>query len=208
MDYWTLEEFNQFENAIIDKRTSWIAFKVLFWTGIRMGELLALTIEDVDFEDRTIRITKSLNRMDGQDIITPPKTEHSIRTITMPDELAQDLKEYIGSIYRPKPKKRIFFEITKSYLEHEMKRGIQLSGVKRIHVHCLRHSHASMLVQMGFNPVEIANRLGHGKVTTTIETYCHPSLDAQVKMAERLSKVEKDVISKHKIETEDQKDAM
>lgn len=168
-----------------------------------MGELLALTIEDVDFEEGTIRITKSLNRMDGKDIITPPKTTHSIRTITMPDELAQDLKEYIASIYRPRPKKRIFSEITKSYLEHEMKRGIRLSGVKKIHVHCLRHSHASMLVQMGFNPVEIANRLGHGKVTTTIETYCHPSMDAQVRMAQRLSRAEKDAKSDEHTEKEE-----
>lgn len=67
-----------------------------------------------------------------------------------------------------------------------MERGIKMSGVKKITVHCTRHSHASMLVQMGFSPVEIAKRLGHGKVTTTIETYCHQSMDAQVKIADRL----------------------
>lgn len=72
-----------------------------------------------------------------------------------------------------------------------MERGIRLSGVKKITVHCTRHSHASMLVQMGFSPVEIAKRLGHGKVTTTIETYCHQSMDAQVKIAERLGKAER-----------------
>ena len=191
MEYWTLEEFNQFEDAIVDKHTAWMAFRVLFWTGIRMGEMLALNIEDVDFEEGTIHISKSLNRMGGEDVITPPKTASSVRTITMPEELAKELKEYVGTIYRPRPKKRIFAEITKSYLEHEMKRGIERSGVKKIHIHCLRHSHASMLVQMGFNPMEIANRLGHGRVTTTIETYCHPSLDAQVRIADRLSEAEK-----------------
>ena len=70
-----------------------------------------------------------------------------------------------------------------------MERGIKLSGVKKITVHCTRHSHASMLVQMGFSPIEIAKRLGHGKVTTTIETYCHQSRDAQEKIADRLGKV-------------------
>ena len=64
-------------------------------------------------------------------------------------------------------------------------------GVKKITIHCTRHSHASMLVQMGFSPVEIAKRLGHGKVTTTIETYCHQSMDAQEKIADRLGKVER-----------------
>ena len=72
-----------------------------------------------------------------------------------------------------------------------MERGIKLSGVKKITVHCTRHSHASMLVQMGFSPVEIAKWLGHGKVTTTIETYCHQSMDAQIKIADRLGKVER-----------------
>lgn len=52
-------------------------------------------------------------------------------------------------------------------------------------------SNASMLVQMGFSPIEIAKRLGHGKVTTTIETYCHQSRDAQEKIADRLGKVDR-----------------
>jgi integrase len=192
MDYWTMEEFNRFGEAVIDKQTSWIAFKILFWTGMRLGEMLALTIGDIDFDKGVIEITKSLARVDGKDVITPPKTEASIRTITMPEELKLDLQEYVSTIYRPTPKKRIFGNITKSYLEHEMKRGIEVSGVKKIHLHCLRHSHASMLVQLGFSPLEIANRLGHGRVTTTIETYCHPSMDAQERIADRLSALEKD----------------
>ena len=196
MDYWTLEEFNRFEDAVVDKETSWIAFKVLFWTGMRLGEMLALTIGDIDFDKSVIHITKSLTRLDGKDKVTPPKTEASVRMITMPQELKLDLQEYISTIYRPTPKKRIFANITKSYLEHEMKRGIEASGVKKIHLHCLRHSHASMLVQMGFSPLEIANRLGHGRVTTTIETYCHPSMDAQERIADRLTALEKGVESK------------
>lgn len=158
---------------------------------MRLGELLALTIGDIDFDNGVIEITKSLARLDGKDKVTPPKTEASRRIITIPQELKQDLQEYVTAIYRPTSKKRIFANITKSYLEHEMKRGMEASGVKKIHLHCLRHSHASMLVQMGFSPLEIANRLGHGRVTTTIETYCHPTMDAQQRIADRLSAVEK-----------------
>ena len=143
MEYWTLDEFNSFEDAIMDKQTSWIAFKILFWTGMRLGEMLALTIGDIDFDNGVIEISKSLARLDGKDKVTPPKTEASKRIITMSQELKQDLQEYISTIYRPTPKKRIFVNITKSYLEHEMKRGIEASGVKKIHLHCLRHSHAS-----------------------------------------------------------------
>ena len=94
-------------------------------------------------------------------------------------------------LYRARAGTRLFAGRTKSFFEHEMERGIKLSGVKKITVHCTRHSHASMLVQMGFSPVEIAKRLGHGKVTTTIETYCHQSMDAQIKIADRLGNVER-----------------
>lgn len=189
--YWTLEEFKKFLDAVIDKKDTWVAFNILFWTGIRLGELLALTVSDINFEDGTLTIDESLTRLDGIDIITDPKTESSKRVITIHQELQDILREYISGIYRARPTTRLFAERTKSYFEHEMERGIRLSGVKKITVHCCRHSHASMLVQLGFSPVEIAKRLGHGKVTNTIETYCHQSMDAQVKIADRLGKVER-----------------
>lgn len=180
--YWTLEEFQKFSDAIMDKQDSWIAFQILFWTGMRIGELLALQVKDIDFEQGTITVDESLTRLDGEDLITAPKTESSVRVIT----IHKELKEYIATLYHVRPGTRLFARRTKSFFEHEMERGIKMSGVKKITVHCTRHSHASMLVQMGFSPVEIAKRLGHGKVTTTIETYCHQSMDAQVKIADRL----------------------
>lgn len=189
--YWTLTEFQKFSDAIMDKQDSWIAFQILFWTGIRLGELLALQVKDVNFEAGTITIDESLARIDGEDLITAPKTESSIRVITIHQELQEALKEYMATLYRARPTTRLFAGRTKSFFEHEMERGIRLSGVKKITVHCTRHSHASMLVQMGFSPIEIAKRLGHGKVTTTIETYCHQPIDAQRKIADRLGKVER-----------------
>ena len=180
--YWTLEEFQKFSDAIMDKQDSWIAFQILFWTGMRIGELLALQVKDIDFEQGTITVDESLTRLDGEDLITAPKTESSVRVIT----IHKEHKEYIATLYHVRPGTRLFAGRTKSFFEHEMERGIKMSGVKKITVHCTRHSHASMLVQMGFSPVEIAKRLGHGKVTTTIETYCHQSMDAQVKIADRL----------------------
>lgn len=189
--YWTLEEFQKFSDAIMDKQDSWIAFQILFWTGMRIGELLALQVKDIDFEQGTLTVDESLTRLDGEDLITAPKTESSVRVITIHKELQEELKEYIATLYHVRPGTRLFAGRTKSFFEHEMERGIKLSGVKKITVHCTRHSHASMLVQMGVSPVEIAKRLGHGKVTTTIETYCHQSMDAQVKIADRLGKVER-----------------
>ena len=152
MQFWTKEEFEQFIDVVMNKQQSYMAFMTLFWTGMRMGELLALVVSDVDFQKRTISITKSYQRMGGRDVITEPKTPKSKRVITIPQFLAVDLQDYLNSMYGVQDEDRLF-PITKYYLEHEMERGIKGSGVKRIRIHDLRHSHASMLVEMGFYPL-------------------------------------------------------
>ena len=172
MDFWTGEEFRKFIDSVMNKRLSYMAFMTLYWTGMRLGELLALNPKDVDLEKRTISITKSYQRLGKKDVITPPKTPKSKRVITVPEFLAADIKDYMDSLYDLQENDRLF-PITKYYLEHEMQRGIKESGVKRIRVHDLRHSHASMLIELGFSPLEIANRLGHEKVETTLNTYAH-----------------------------------
>lgn len=185
MDFWTGEEFRKFIDSVMNKRLSYMAFMTLYWTGMRLGELLALNPKDVDLEKRTISITKSYQRLGKKDVITPPKTPKSKRVITIPEFLAADIKDYMDSLYDLQEDDRLF-PITKYYLEHEMQRGIKESGVKRIRVHDLRHSHASMLIELGFSPLEIANRLGHEKVETTLNTYAHLYPNKQTKLAERL----------------------
>ena len=185
MDFWTGEEFRKFIDSVMNKRLSYMAFMILYWTGMRLGELLALNPKDVDLEKRTISITKSYQRLGKKDVITPPNTSKSKRVITIPEFLAADIKDYMDSLYDLQEDDRLF-PITKYYLEHEMQRGIKESGVKRIRVHDLRHSHASMLIELGFSPLEIANRLGHEKVETTLNTYAHLYPNKQTKLAERL----------------------
>ena len=185
MDFWTGEEFRKFIDSVMNKRLSYMAFMTLYWTGMRMGELLALNPKDIDLEKRTISITKSYQRLGKKDVITPPKTPKSKRVITIPEFLAADIKDYMDSLYDLQENDRLF-PITKYYLEHEMQRRIKESGVKRIRVHDLRHSHASMLIELGFSPLEIANRLGHEKVETTLNTYAHLYPNKQTKLAERL----------------------
>ena len=155
-----------------EKPEAKMAFLLLYWTGMRIGELLALTYKDIDLDKRTIFISKSYQRIDGRDIITPPKTPKSKRNITIPPFLAEELKEYTSRLYGIMEDERMF-RFTKSYMEHEIIKGIQKSGVKRIRLHDLRHSHASMLVEMGFTPLAIAERLGHEKIETTLNTYSH-----------------------------------
>lgn len=150
MEFWTKHEFMQFIDCLMDKQLSYVAFMTLYWTGIRIGELLALTPEDIDIEQKTLSITKSYQRLDGKDVITPPKTPKSIRTIAIPEFLVADLQDYINSLYEVEKSDRLFM-VTKHYFEKEIRRGIKSSGVKRVRIHDLRHSHCALLIEMGFN---------------------------------------------------------
>lgn len=166
MDYWTYEEYLSFRDAIADKPLSHLCFQVLYWTGMREGELLALTAADIDLEKKLIDINKTYQRLHGEDVVTTPKTKKSKRNVPIPDFLCQELESYIGSRYMMKPDDRLF-PVTKSYLSHEMDRGCKISGVKRIRVHDIRHSHASLLINQGCDALVLADRLGHEKVSTT-----------------------------------------
>ena len=125
--------------------------------------VLALTAADFDFEKETVRINKSYQRLHGEDVITTPKTKKSNRTIKMPKFLCEEMQEYLNMLYGLKKKDRIF-TVTKSYLHHEMDRGAEAAGVKRIRIHDLRHSHISLLIDMGFSAVAIADRVGHESI--------------------------------------------
>ena len=138
MLFWTKEEYKKFSFEMMDKPVSFYAFEMLYWCGIREGELLALTPADFNFDKETVTINKSYQRLKGQDVITSPKTKKSNRTIKMPQFLCEEMKEYLGMIYGLKKKDRIF-TVTKSYLHHEMDRGAKAAGVKRIRIHDLRH---------------------------------------------------------------------
>ena len=187
MLFWTTEEYKKFSEAVIDKPVSFYAFEMLYWTGMRLGELLALTMEDFDFEKNTVRINKSYQRLQGQDVITTPKTSKSNRTIKLPKFLAEEMQEYFAMLYDQTPTDRIFL-VTKSFLHHEMERGCKLSGVKKIRIHDLRHSHISHLIDLGFSAVAIADRVGHESIDITYR-YSHLFPSKQVAMADRLDAV-------------------
>ncbi len=184
MQFWTKEEYLKFAGAMMDKPLSYYAFEMLYWCGLREGELLALTPSDFDFEKRTVSITKSYQRLNGQDLITTPKTEKSNRVITMPKFLSDEIQDYLKMLYDIEPDARMF-TVTKSYLYREMERGAKEAGVKRIRVHDLRHSHVSLLIDMGFSATAIADRVGHESIDITYN-YAHLFPSKQTEMADRL----------------------
>ena len=185
MQFWTREEYEQFAEAISDKEESYMSFEMLYWCGIRLGELLTLTPADFDFENNTLRINKSLQRIHGREVVTDPKTPKSNRVIYMPDFLCAELKAYLSHLYKIDDDDRIFV-ISKSFLHHEMDRGSEKSGVKRIRIHDLRHSHVSLLINMGLSALAIGQRVGHEAVDITYR-YAHLFPTVQTDMAEQLN---------------------
>lgn len=185
MLFWTKEEYLKFADAMMEKPMSFYAFEMLYWCGIREGELLALTPADFDFEKGTVTINKSYQRLKGQDVITTPKTEKSNRTITMPQFLTDEIQDYLKMQYDIGEDDRMF-TITKSYLHREMDRGSKEAGVKRIRIHDLRHSAISLLIDMGFSATAIADRVGHESIDITYN-YAHLFPSKQKEMAEKLN---------------------
>jgi len=185
MLFWTKPEYQCFSDAMMDKPVSFYAFEILYWCGLRLGEMLALTAADFDFVKNTVRINKSYQRIGCEDVVTDPKTAKSIRTVQMPDFLAEEMKDYIKSLYGISNNERIF-PISKNYLHHEMDRGCKATGVKRIRIHDLRHSHVSLLIDMGFSAVAIADRVGHESIDITYR-YAHLFPTTQQEIANKLS---------------------
>ena len=95
------------------------------------------------------------------------------------------VKDYADRLYGYDPSDRLF-EVTKHYLKHEMERGCKKTGLREIRVHDLRHSHASLLIELGFAPLLISERLGHESVTTTLEIYSHLYPTKHGEVADRL----------------------
>ena len=152
---------------------------------MRSGELLALTPADI-LPSKRININKNYAKVKGKELFLEPKTPKAKRCISIPDFLYDDIQEYVSKLYGIEKGDRIFY-FTKSALEKEIKRVADKAGLPIIRVHDLRHSHASMLIELGFSPLEIADRLGHESVKTTLDTYSHLYPDKDQKLADRLN---------------------
>lgn len=179
---WSLEEFRKFIEVIKHKPISYTGFNLLFWTGMRVGELLALTREDIDFANKKIHIKKSFTKLvGGEEVIGTTKTQSSERVILIDDNLVKILKKYIGMLYKIKKDERLF-SITQYLFRNDITRYHKKAGVKKIRVHDLRHSHASFLINKDVNPLIISKRLGHAKVDITLNTYAHlyPSQEEKI----------------------------
>ncbi|NLZ99536.1 MAG: site-specific integrase [Clostridiaceae bacterium] len=154
---------------------------------MRKGELLALKWSRINFAGPTVDIREFYQRLRGKAVITPTKTGES-RIIRLPEVCIDQLKEYRRCIYDPATEDYIF-PWEKRFIELGISKGCKEAGVKRIHVHGLRHSHASLLISLGVNIVLISKRLGHAEVSTTLDTYSHFFPDDEKTVVDQLDTV-------------------
>lgn len=205
-DYWTIEEFNKFILFLNDKNLNnkhqikrhiddyslTVGFKLFYFSGVRLGELLALTKNDIDWVNNTIHICKTYSRTDnGYTIIHLPTSDKSNRTISLPITIMDLLKDYISKLPSLDDDGRIFYLLNKHNLRRAIKSTADLAGLKSIRIHDLRHSHASLLINLGYSPRAIADRLGHEKIETTLEIYSHLYDDTSQDIARKLDDLAK-----------------
>ena len=170
-DYWTLDEFKEFLK-VVDNFKYQTLFMCLFYSGARIGELLGLTWKDIDFDNNMIDINKTAS--EGK--VTSPKTKSSIRIIKMPNHTMNLLRQ-LKLQTNPKDDYFIFGEfydpLARTSVQDYYNRLFDKTKVKRIRVHDFRHSHASYLINNGYDIQMVSKRLGHAKVSTTYDIYAH-----------------------------------
>lgn len=188
LNFWTKDEFDKFISTFDKASPYYVAFMMLYYCGMRIGELEALTIADVNLDTNTVTINKTYHLINGNGIITAPKTQKANRDIIIPPFLSSIIRTYEKRIYAPEPDMRLFTASHSTYAR-QMEEHTNIAKIKRIRLHDIRHSHASLLIEMGFSALLVSERLGHENVSTTLNIYSHLFPSKQIEVADKLEKL-------------------
>ena len=201
IDFWTLDEFTTFISHI-DKNKPFLKvfYQFAFFTGMRAGEMIALTWSDIDFYNQTVRINKSAKLINGNYVTTTPKTESSNRYITINTKITAMLKKWqeiqpkllIDNFQNIDSDKLLVFQYSEKhpssdYYSKQIKKIIVKNNLnlKPIRLHDFRHSHVALLIHNNEKNTTIKERLGHSSITTTIDTYGHLYPNSQKSMSDK-----------------------
>lgn len=191
MLFWHPYEYDRFIE-VVDDVSFEAMYNVLYWCGLRIGEVLALTWKDVDLFAKTIKVSKTYNN--HHKILTTPKTQQSYRTVIMPNKCyssIQRLREAQAK-YEGFSEDCFLFGFDKPFDDNKVHRytdkWIRKAEVKKIRIHDFRHSHVSLLVNLGFPAFDIAKRMGHS-VDMVNNRYGHWFDNAQQKMVDKLNSI-------------------
>lgn len=166
--------------------------------GLRISEILGLTWNNIDFNDYTITVDKITIRDGGKVILKDPKTESSIRTITVPEEIILMLKQLKKNRLSAKLKgekthrELIFYDknldpIASDVISKKFKYFLEINNLKHIRFHDLRHSHVTMLIEAKVPIKVISERVGHSSVNTTLNIYSHALKEMDQEASEKIS---------------------
>ncbi|MED0983007.1 tyrosine-type recombinase/integrase [Bacillus paramycoides] len=204
MKTWSSEECNRFLQYLKRKNNKYYMFFLLaIYTGMRRGELLALTWKDIDFENKRIVVNKSLVKTETGLSNASTKTKSSNRSISISPFVVQELLSY----YTYKKKELFRWGIhlqEENYIfsgnalhdplhpdaPHQfLKIHYERAGVPRIRIHDLRHTHATLMLQAGEHPKIVQDRLGHSSIHMTLDKYSHVTQNMQQQAAENFESV-------------------
>ena len=209
LKYFNKEELQQFfscckEDATRSNNLLWITlFRLLAFSGMRKGEALALTWKDLDFQNETVSINKTLARgLGNRLLIQTPKTATSKRAIVLDGITLSMLStwrkrqatDFLKLGFNTMYEEQLIFPNTKNELmiptkpDQKLDRIIQKNGLTRITVHGFRHTHCSLLFEAGASIKEVQDRLGHADIQTTMNIYAHVTEKAKEKTAEKFAK--------------------
>lgn len=208
---WSLEEANHFLSMIKKRKTGnskfYIAYVLAIYCGMRKGEILGLRWQDCDLENGFIRIQQTLVKANGKLSFQEPKTKGSIRTIVVPDFALQALKAHKVKQNEVKLRLGAAYEdhdlvvanwtgtmVLPTDINYDFKLACDFAGVPQIRFHDLRHTHATLLLQLGENPKVVSERLGHADVNITLNTYSHVLPTMQKDLAQNF-----DIAMKNKV---------
>jgi integrase len=197
ISFWTKSEFeavlSQIDITDYYQYFQYVCLWLLFMTGMRIGEATALLWEDIDFDANTLNICKTLHYKNQQDYrFGEPKTKASNRRIVLDKDTMELLQQW-----REVQKKAITHErfilsyngvpTQKNLLSRIIRRYAKMANIDAIRTHDLRHSHASLLIELGENPLIIRDRLGHEDIETTLGTYGHLYPNSNYEVANKLN---------------------
>ncbi|HEO5886495.1 TPA: site-specific integrase [Streptococcus agalactiae] len=193
-NYWTVQELQEFLAIVLQEEPykHYALFRLLAYSGLRKGELYALKWADIDFQTETLSVDKSLGRLDGQAIEKGTKNDFSVRKIKLDSETISILQEWKSISQKEKAQLAVaplsieqdflFTYCTRSgsieplhadYINNVLSRIIRKHGLKKISPHGFRHTHATLMIEIGVDPVNTAKRLGHASSQMTLDTYSH-----------------------------------
>lgn len=167
---WGQNEYFTFYNSLTQEHHR-VIFNIMFFGGLRVGEVLALTPADVN-PDNSITVRHTLAIINKQQVLQDAKTKYSVRTVSLPTSVYNQLLDYISRLYKWDPRERIF-PYTVSGIESMLRRRIKELNLPKLTPHGLRHSNASILLRYTADVAMVARRLGHKNPRITLETYSH-----------------------------------